>query len=646
MATANTPMPISAEAQSKVCVFLNSAIDLYSTSYNIRDQLLQRDLAYARTNDYTEENARAKAANQSGDPKKTQNIIIPVAMPQVESRLADLQEIFLSGHPIFATVAPPGHEKEMAQMDAVIEDNSIVGAWHNNILQTLRDGLKYDLGAAEIVWDNKKIYNIGTPTNREIEQGQPLESYYQGNFIKRLDPYNVILDTRVPPEENYTRGEFAGYTELVGRIELKKRMEDLDPMGSMNFRQAFESPGPGVDPSANINAPFYIPQINPDALLPIQNRMQHNWMEWVGEETRARNGGINYSNTYEWTVLYARILPSDFNMNVRNRNHVQIWKFIVINRHVVIFAERQTNAHNFLPILIAKPSNDSLAWQSKSFLENAMPFQAVATSLLNSGLESQRRKVYDRMLYDPTKVNKKDIDNVSSVARIPVKSSQYGKGLSDSVYQIPYRDDGVAEILNFSNQVIQMADIANGQNRVQQGQFQKGNKTRKEFDTVMSFASNRVRMMALGLEFTFFQPMKQIIKSNMLQFQPPTTITNPNDGTAVAIDPQALRTANLRFKLADGFLPAEKLVGMDTMTTLFNAAGALPQIAAEYDLMGILSYSLQLQGASWLQDFKRTPDQQKAYIQQMQQAATAAGTRNPPPAGSGAPSQQTNASGE
>lgn len=632
MATPNTPMAIGPEAQDAVCLYLQSAIDLYATSYNIRNQLQQRDLAYYRTNDFTTKQAMAKSANLNGDPTKTQNVTVPVVMPQVESRLAALQETFLTGHPIFATVAPPNQGDAMKQMDAIIEDNSTRGGWANELLLALRDGLKYDYAAVEVVWENRKIFNIGTPQNTNLAEGTPLESYYAGNFIKRLNPYNVIVDTRVSPEKNHLEGEFAGYTEVISRIALKKRMEDLNPLGSMNFKKAFESPGPGTTANNDINAPYYIPQVNPDALLPVESRREHNWLAWANLPENERNTGINYGNSYEYTVLYARILPADFKINTRNRNHVQIWKFIIVNRKVVIFAERQTNAHNYLPIICCKPSNDGMEWQSKSFAENAMPFQAIATSLVNSALESQRRKVYDRMLYDPSKVRKEDIDKISSVARIPVKSSQYGKGIADSVYQIPYRDDGVAEIMNMSQQITQFGDVVNGQNRVQQGQFQKGNKTRREFETVMTAASNRERMMALGLEFTFFVPIKEIIKSNILQFQPPTTLVNNQTGQETRIDPQVLRQANLQFKMADGFMPADKLMNMDVMGQLFNAAGALPQIAVEYDLMGMLVYSMQLQGAGWLQDFKRTPEQQQAQINQMQQAATAAGTRNPPPA--------------
>lgn len=629
--TPATPLAISTTAQAQVVKYLNSAVSLYATSFNIRNQLIARDREYLRENDATETQRKAKAANQRGDATKLQNITVPVVMPQVESALAELHETFLTGYPIFGTIAPPDQLEAMEQMDTIVADNSTRGGWPIHLLQTLRDGLKYDIGAIEVVWETKKIFSIETPQERNLTQGTPTEKLYSGNFMKHLDMYNTFLDTRVSPELNHVQGEYAGYTEMISRIEIKKRMEDLNPLGTMNFKAALESPGPDFSSADDITGAFYIPDLNPDALLNVAERSEHNWLTWVGEEsTNGKN--IQYRSSYEWTVLYARILPSDFKIFGRNPNHVQIWKFIIINRKVVIFAERQTNAHNYLPIIVCKPSADGLSYQSKSFGENATPFQQVASGLVNSGIESQRRKVYDRIFYDPTRVNKADIEKVSSVARIPVKNNMYGKTLGEAVYAAPYRDDGVAEVMSMSQQFVSMGEIVNGQNRVQQGQFQKGNKTRKEFETTMGNASNRGRMRATGLEFTFFVPIKEILKCNMLQYQPPTTLMNQQTGNSVTIDPELLRKAFIQFRMSDGYTPADKMVSGETVQMLFNAAAAIPTIPMEYDLMGILSYSMQLQGGGWIRQFKRTPAQQQEQLASMQQASLASGQANPPPA--------------
>lgn len=631
MARPTTPLPISSDAQQNVVNYLTAALTLYGGSFNIRAQLEARDRAYYREEDRSSEQRKAQAANLSGDPSKIQNITVPVVMPQVETALGQYSEIFLTGYPIFGVVAPPEQADAIEAMEAVIADNSIRGLWVSELMKTLRNGLKYDLGAIEVVWEKKKTFNIETPELASMQRGKVSEAVYEGNFMYDRTPYNLILDVRVAPDRNHIDGEYAGYTEMLSRIVVKKRMEDLDVFGTMNFKAAWES---GTPTSTTANSPtgnFYVPSINPNALLPTVDRLEFSWINWAGLTGRDGTDAVKYRDSYEWTVLYCRIIPMDFGMSVPGRSEIQIWKFIIINRQVVIFAERQTNAHNYLPIVVCKPSNDGMGYQSKSFAENATPVQQISSSLVNSGLASQRKKVYDRIFYDPTKVRKQDIDNISPVARIPVKNSAMGKSLSDAVYAVPYRDDGAMDTFAMSQQVVAMGDVINGINRVSQGQFQKGNKTRTEFETTMGNSNVRQRMGAMALELTFFAPIKEIIKANILQYQPPVTIvSSPPDAEqkTVKVDPAALRKAMISFKLSDGLLPSSKLMDTSTMQVLWNAAGVMPEIRAEYDLMGMLAYQMKLQGGGWMSQFKLTPEQQQQQIAQIQAAAQASDPAN------------------
>ena len=619
-----TPLPIPAAAQDAIVHYFQAAVEMTESNFNIRQQLLARDRSYYREQDQSSTHQRAKAANETGDPAKLQNITVPVVMPQVESALAYLAETFLTGYPIFGVVAPPAYADALGAMETLIGENSIRAAWPAELMKTLRDGLKYDLGAVEVVWERKKTFNITTPDVAATQVGTVDEAFYEGNTITQLSPYNLILDTRVSPDKNHISGEFAGYTLMLSRIETKKRLGDLDVLGTMNFREGFESASPGMANTNNVSSGYYTPEVNPSALLNISDSREFNWMGWagLGPTTNGRDP-IKYKNSYEYTVFYARIIPYELGISVSDAKKPQIWKFVILNRSVVVFAQRQTNAHDYLPIIICKPSNDGMGYQSKSFAENATPIQQIASTLVNSAMASQRRKVYDRLLYDPTKIRKQDIDNTSPVARIPVKNSQFGKGLADAVYQIPYRDDGVPETLQMAQQIIGMGDILNGQNRVQQGQFQKGNKTKQEFDTVMSNSNSRQKMAAIGLEYTFFTPLKEIIKSNILQFQPPVVLMNTQDKKEVTVNPSELRKALISFTLSDGLVPTDKLVDPQTFQLLMQSAQAIPSIQAEYDLMGMFAYMMKLKGAHWVTDFKRTPEQQQAQLQQMQAAAQA-----------------------
>ncbi len=604
----------STDVQERLVKYVKNATEFLHSNFNIRGKLLNLDRAYAREQDQTQKQQQAQQSNQNGDPSKQQNITIPVVMPQTESALAFLTNTFLTGYPLFPTVSKPIKAAEALQLETVIGEHAIRFGYVPELMLMMRDGLKYNIAALEVEWTNKKIVSLVNDATQKIDQAATVETYSTGNTLKRLNMYNVIMDTRVMnPARMHIEGEFAGYTELLSRIALKQLFADLGAESTMNATMAFESGGANYSNTAN-TAAYYFPEINPAALLRA-NITEFNWFNWAGLDTAQK---IRYSNMYEVTRIYARILPAEFGLKVANGNTPQIWKLIVINRNVLIFAERQTNAHNYLGILFAQPMEDGLSWQTKSFSENAVPMQQAATSLHNSAMESQRKKVYDRMLYDPSRINKKDIDVVSSVARIPVKQQAYGTQLSEAVYAIPYHDEGVAAILQFSNQIVDMANIVTGQNRVQQGQFQKGNKTRHEFEDVMDHSNARMQMMALLLEYRFFQPLKEIIKLNILQYQQATTLYNRTTNAEIDINPVDIRTKSIEFKMADGVIPVDKIANQEGFQILMQMGASNPQLGAEYDIVGAFAYFLQLNGATWINDFRRDQTGKDAYLAQTQ----------------------------
>lgn len=600
--TAATSFVPAKDTQEKLVQYVKNTLDFLNNNWNLRTQLLDRDLSYYREQDRTKNQARAQAANRAGNTDALQNVTIPVVMPQTESALSYLVNIFLNSYPIFPVISKPAVIAEALQMETVIGETSVRFGWPRELLLTLRDGLKYNLGIAEVCWKTKRIFSVTNDASYDVDLGKPEETYYQGNYIKRIDPYNAILDTRVHPARMHTDGEFAGYTELLSRISLKQLLLDLGT-GAMNAKLALETAEAQITTNTSSSA-FYVPQVNPQALLDPAFTTT-NWLAWAGLDTEHK---IKYNNMYEVTTLYCRIMPGEFGIFGKAPNHPQIYKLIVVNRQFLIFCERQTNAHNYLPMLVSQPTEDGLGWQTKSFSENVDGIQKASSALYNSAIASQRRKVYDRIFYDPSRVRKEDINNADPIARIPVRSSGYGGNVGEGIYAFPYRDEGITAVLQMSRDIADMGDVINGQNRVQRGQFQKGNKTRHEFQDVMQHSNARMQMMALLLEYQFFQPMKEIIKLNILQYQPKTTLYNRNKKESVTINPVELREKSVEFKMADGLLPVDKLINTEVLNMIMQLAQGVPQFGADYDLMGIFLYYMQLEGANWVEDFKRTPD--------------------------------------
>lgn len=615
MSVGSTIINISKTSQDGILEFLKQAQGLTNNTWNIREQLERVDRSYMREQDITKEHVRAKIANRYGDSSRFQNITVPVVKPAVEAAVNYQTSVFCSGEPIFKTVSPPEFIDQAMSFNTILEDQSERGGWKGELIQFFRDGYKYNLCALEVDWESKVTYAIETDITWNAKQGKPKEVIWEGNTLTRMDLYNTFWDARVKPTEIHEIGEFAGYTKLMSRIEFKKFIASLPDKIIQNVVPALES-GTTTSLLDTSASSYYIPQLNPDALIDITSNVNSfNWDAWVGL-TKGNRDGIKYKNMYKVTKLYARILPSDFNIRVPQASTPQVWKFYVVNNSVVLYAERLTNAHGWIPIIFGQPYEDGLGYQTKSMVDDVSPIQDLSSAMANSVIHARRRAISDRALYDPSKVAEAHINSENPSAKIPVKPSAYGKPLQEAVYAFPFRDDQSGISLQHIQTLQQFAFDLTGQNKASRGQFQKGNKTLHEYQDTMSNAGGNDQKVAIQLEDQVFQPVKSILKLNILQFQGGTTLFSKSKQAVVTIDPVKLRSAVLNFDVVDGLTPVDKEISSDAWTTSMQVIGSSPQISASYNIAPMFSYLMKTQGAD-LRSFEKKPEQ-LAYEQALQ----------------------------
>ena len=609
MATvSNTPTIVPKAAQQGILQFHRQCYSLLNQQWNIREQLRQVDLAYMREKDQTTENLRAKIANKYGDVTRIQNLTIPVVKPIIEAAVTYQTSVFLTGLPIFGCIASPEFEDQALQFNTLLEDQAIKGHWVSEIMKFFRDGFKYNLAALEVDWCREVTASLETDLSYSASQAKPKEVIWEGNRIRRWDLYNTFFDSRVMPVEVPTKGEFVGRSELYSRIALKAFIATLPDKIIQNIVPAFESgmgAAVGGMSTGGIES-FYIPALNPDALIQKNPRATTDWMAWAG--ISGNTGTIQYKNMYEVTTLYARILPSDFNLHVPSANTPQIWKFIIVNHQVLIYAERQTNAHGLLPVFFAQPADDGLSYQTKSLANDVTPMQDISSALAASWLASRRRAISDRVLYDPSRVASEHINSANPSAKIPVKPAAYGKPLSEAVYPFPFRDDQAQVAMTEMQQMQQFAYQIAGSNQAKQGQFVKGNKTLHEYSDVMNHSNGNDQKTSLLLEDQIFSPLKEVLKINILQFQGGVSLFNREKQQVVQIDPLQLRKAILNFKITDGLAPADKVMNTETTQVAMQVIGSTPQIGAGYNITPMFSYLMKTQGAD-LKAFEKSPAQ-------------------------------------
>ena len=602
------------KAQEAIVAFYKECLSTVTKQYTLRDMLRRVDLAYMRELDRSEDTVKKALVESRGDPTKFRNMILPVIMPSVESAVAYQASVFLSGYPLFSAVTRPGLEDIALQMDAVIEDQQVRGDWYTEFTQSFRDGFKYNIMGVEVDWKKRVSYAPDGAAGMK-------ELMWQGNTIRRLDMYNTFWDTRVAPRKVAEEGEFAGYIEVMSRIRLKKFLAELPYR--MNVTEAFESGvtnAAGAVDSSSYDQ-YYQPRINFESGILGDNSelmKDTNWLAWAGVVDDHRRPSINYGNSFTVQTIYGRILPSDFGFRgVPGANIPQVWKFILVNGQVVVYAEKLTNAHDLLPMIFAQPLDDGLTYQTKSFAQNLAPIQSISSAIANLSIAARRRSVADRLLYDSARISAGHINNDQPAARIPVKPSVAGQPLAAAVHQLPFEDSQFQHNQVELQGYLTYGNMITGLNPARQGQFVKGNKTRFEFAEVMGNANARDQLISLGLEGSYFTPIKEILKVNILQYQPQETILSVQTRQEVNVDPVELREAVIAFKISDGLTPADKMIDGQTFEGALQVIAQSPQLAAEYNIGPAFSYLMKSRGAD-ITAFEKS-EQQKAYEQAMQQ---------------------------
>ena len=632
MTTPAAAFPLSNKKISDSIVEYARRAQEYSRSqFSIRSTLEYIDREYQREGDMTDEQWKARMATKAGDKRRRTNLTVPIVLPQVESALAYFSEIFLSGYPIFGVGSSPEFDDAALQMETVIAENSLTAGWSRQLSMFFRDGFKYNLQGIEVIWDRKTTAAVEADiTLADGKMAKPKEVIWEGNSLKRMDLYNTIFDPRCAPAEIHSQGDFAGYVELCSRTNLKRYINNLfGKIPTAVAMRAFESGGADlITPVGDATLGYYVPLINPDAMIDREGLNAFDWMAWATDQAKQK---IQYKNVYEKLTLYARIIPQDFDLYVPQDNTPQVWKFVIINNKVLLYAERCTNAHGLIPIIFGQPIEDGLGYQTKSLALNVMPFQDLASAAVNANIASKRRLVMDRTLYDPSRIREADINSDNPSAKIPVRPSAYGKTVGDSVYAFPYRDDLSASVTAETELYVRYANLTTGQNPAQQGQFVKGNKTLHEYSDVMGHSNARNKMMALNGEHQVLLPIKEIIKINMLQYQTDTVLYNRELQTQVKINSLTLRKAVTEFKLSDGILPGDKLFNTEEFEVAIQVLGSSPQISAGYRMHDVFTHLFKQRGVD-LRPFEKTPAEIQ-YEQQLmawQQQATFAAQKGAP----------------
>ncbi len=543
---------------------------------------------------------------------------ISLVSEPVNTATSFLTGIYLQKPEVFEVVTKKKELQSAAlQLQAINQENAKATGWERQIPLFFRDCTKYNFGAIEVTWHAEQSQVIGTNPIGAGAAASIDTVLREGNKITRRDPYNTFYDTSVPINEVHIRGEFAGYIERISMIDLAIRVKAMQVTGDnqgdnpvMNLESIF---GQSLN---GITNEYFEPNIRPEVQASKEGGNSLSGFFGLGNTGKLPNGDKSLAlNRYECVTLYVRIIPSMFNMeNIPGKADPQIWKLVILNWDTLIYAEKQTNAHNFFGLILNQVLEEGLQDQNKSIAEMLIPIQNLSTKIHDARMCGLKRNISDRAVYMQGAIDKGHVDNDDPTAKIPMRPSFMVKSARDAYFPIPYNDNLGTTVGAELGYLERLADKTSGTNAPQRGQFQKGNKTLGEFSEIMANADANMRAMALLLEASCMSPMKTIIMTNILQYSPPQEFTTSQEGETVQLDPVTLRKAKLEFKMADGLRTKESLLGVDGLNAFMNLLLQMPELNQKYDVAEVIPYVFSIEGIN-LKQFERSPEEAAARAQ-------------------------------
>jgi hypothetical protein len=588
-----------------------------------RARLALIDREVERENDRDPEQEALVRLNAAGDKRRMRGATVPVIKPAYLSARAHMDSVFLDGYPIYSVVAPREQEDVGAAMHALIARDQDYYDWERQLRIAMADGLRYNCAAVEARWTTEMVSTIATQlTEGSATTGVATEVAYSGNRLRRLDPYNLFYDRSIAPGDVARYGDFVGYVEAMTYGQVKAHLQSLDN-DFKNTKVLAEMLRSGVAGSAMSATPAAAAHVI-QAVCPIirnipRTKDSQDFSSFFAQTTE---GAAKFANSaYTRVAAYVRIIPRDFGIIGPAQGRVAIYEVQWINGYC-IYVRPLAEGHGRFPIAVAAPHEDGIpGQQQKSFCEDLVEFQDVATAMQRARAASLRRLLEDRALFDSQRIRESDINSSNPSAKIPVRVNGLNRDLGSAYMQIPYRDE-YGQTFNIEmQQQIGLAQAASGVNPAMSGQFVKGNKTYGEFERVMSGGDAKLQLIAKAYESQLHAPIKYIIRSNYLQFAVSEDITDRKTGKITTVDPARLRETQVNFTMVDGALPASKVMNPDVLNT---AVTGLTQLAMNtgtpmtHDVMAMFISMLRSAGFHNLDDYKLSPQQQQQEQQQQE----------------------------
>jgi hypothetical protein len=547
---------------------------------------------------------------KENDERKPVSIVIPYSFATLETLLTYLVASFLD-YPIFKYEGMSPEDKFGAiLLEKVIEVQSRRAKMALSLHTTFRDAWAYGIGTSAPYWD--KVYGRRTRVvpagflsaifGKWIPTGQKKQSedvvLYEGNFLKNIDPYLLLLDPNVPVQD-VQKGEFVGWIDSTNYMKIMEHEQKDKTYFNGRYLQGTRGSN---------------------------GRSQYNKASSSG-----RDSNYNMTSTGEAPMstspvdqiyLYINLIPKEWKLGTSE--YPEKWLFCVAADKYIRCAKPLGLDHNMFPLVTCSPDFDGYSVTPLSRLEMISGLQGTLDWLVNSHIANVRKSINDMLVVDPSLVNINDLLDPAPGKLIRMRRAAWGRGVDNAVKQLAVTDitrshiqDSayITELIKTcSGSVDSVMGLArSGSERVSaaeaQGTRQSALSRLAKAARVVSLqtmgdlgymlASHTQQLMSQSLYVSMTGRWEEDIRKEYGDIQ--KKMVNPFD---IVVDYDVIE--------GDGSVPGDG--DLNTMVQMFQTIASQPMLASMFDVPRIFQRIARMAGVKDINDFKKNMPQVQAAV--------------------------------
>jgi len=316
--------------------------------------------------------------------------------------------------------------------------------------------------------------------------------------------------------------------------------------------------------------------------------------DWVSILNAGTRSGVD--NIHELLHFYGWIDPKDFGLPRTDNNLLEIWRFSVFNQEKVVAGDRLSNMHGMLPITVSQPNRDTLGLATRSIGEQLLPLQRFASHQINVHQRASRKKLYGVTYYNSRRISalKNQPQEDLEAARIPVDM----QAMDDDIRKHIFHQNDAPETRQTMEDV---ENIINLMQRMLPTQIQNlvaslDRATQYQSAAVVQGSNRRNHKYAKVIDSQCMTPARDMMHSNVLEFQEAMDIIDRNTGKPVQVRPNQFRAEKIEFAISDGLKGIDRLLLIEGMKEVISMIVQSNIAVNRFDIVKIVDYWTSLLG--------------------------------------------------